>query len=177
MKSRGFLKKLFSSGRDSDQPSRSILIVDDDAGLCDNLKDILEVEGYETLSAASGAEALKLAKQIRPCLALVDLKLPDRPGTALLSELKELNPDCVCILMTAYADVDSAVVALEKGAFYYLQKPIRPAELVELVELAFETIRLKEDKREAEDALKARNRELEDIVARLKQIIDVAPKP
>lgn len=177
MKSRGFLKKLFASGGDSDQVSRSILIVDDDAGLCDNLKDILEVEGYETLSAGNGAEGLKLAKQIRPCLALVDLKLPDRPGTALLSELKELNPDCVCILMTAYADVDSAVVALEKGAFYYLQKPIRPAELVELVELAFETIRLKEEKREAEDALRARNRELEDIVARLKQIIDIEPKP
>ncbi len=74
--------------------------------------------------------------------------------------------------MTAYADVDSAVTALEKGAFYYLQKPMRPAELIEIVDLAFETIRLKEEKRKSEDALIARNKELEEIIARLKKIIE-----
>jgi DNA-binding NtrC family response regulator len=74
--------------------------------------------------------------------------------------------------MTAYADVDSAVAALEKGAFYYLQKPMRPPELLEIVDLAFETIRLKEEKRKSEEALIARNKELEEIIARLKKIIE-----
>ena len=109
---------------------------------------------------------------MKPCLALVDLKLPDRKGTALLAELKQLIPECTCILMTVYADVDSAVQAMEKGAFYYLQKPIRPAELVELVELAFETIRLRDEKVQAEEALKTRNKELEEIIERLRKIID-----
>ncbi len=172
MKTKTFLKKLFSGEDETNQICTSILIVDDDAGLCDNLKDILEVEGYETISASTAAEGLKLAAKMKPCLALVDLKLPDRTGTALLAELKQLNPECTCILMTAYADVDSAVQALEKGAFYYLQKPIRPAELVELVELAFETIRLKDEKRQAEEALKTRNKELEEIIERLRKIID-----
>ncbi len=172
MKAKTFFRKLFSRDRQPDETTNRILIVDDDEGLCDNLKDILEGEGYEAYCAATSAEGTKLAKELRPCTALVDLKLPDRPGTALLSELKSMNPDCVCILMTAYADVDSAVVALEKGAFYYLQKPIRPAELVELVELAFETIRLKEEKRQSEEELRARNRELEETIARLRKIID-----
>jgi DNA-binding NtrC family response regulator len=172
MKTKTFLKRLFSGEEETDPGCTSILIVDDDEGLCDNLKDILEVEGYETVSANTAARGLELAAKMKPCLALVDLKLPDRKGTALLAELKQLNPECTCILMTAYADVDSAVQALEKGAFYYLQKPIRPAELVELVELAFETIRLRDEKRQAEEALKTRNKELEEIIERLRKIID-----
>jgi len=159
-------------GRKSEELKFSgILIVDDDAGFCDNLKDILEAEGYTVLCAGTSAEAARLCRDLKPGLALVDLKLPDKPGTALLSDFKISNPDSVCILMTAYADVDSAVVALEKGAFYYLQKPVRPSELLELVELAFETIRLKSEKLQAEEALRARNKELEEIVERLKKMI------
>ena len=126
MKAKSFFRKLFPAGRRSPETTRTILIVDDDEGLCDNLKDILEGEGYEAHCAATGAEGARLADDLRPCTALVDLKLPDRSGTALLSELKQMNPDCICILMTAYADVDSAVTALEQGAFYYLQKPSDP---------------------------------------------------
>jgi DNA-binding NtrC family response regulator len=90
--------------------------------------------------------------------------------TALLSELNSVAPGITCILMTAYADVDSAVLAIEKGAFYYLRKPVDPPELVELVDLAFETIRLKDEKKKAEDALKSRNRELEETVERLQKL-------
>jgi DNA-binding NtrC family response regulator len=172
MKAGSLFRKLFSRHRGSEHSAQTILIVDDDEGLCDNLQDILEAEGYEAHSAGSCTEAVKLARDLRPCTALVDLRLPDRPGTALLSELKAMNPEMICILMTAYADVDSAVIALEKGAFYYLQKPIRPAELVELVELAFDKIRLEREKRVSEEELRARNRELEDTIARLRKIIE-----
>jgi DNA-binding NtrC family response regulator len=172
MDTKKFFRKLFHTREEPDPGIRSILVVDDDAGLADNLKDILEGEGYEVYCAQSIGEASKVMREHNCWLALVDLKLPDGSGTALLSELKKIKPDCVCILMTAYADVDSAVVALEKGAFYYLQKPVRPGELVELVDLAFETIRLKEEKRRTEEDLRARNKELEEIIARLRKIID-----
>jgi DNA-binding NtrC family response regulator len=172
VKTRDFLEKLFQGKKGDDSLFGGILIVDDDENLCDNLRDILEGEGYETVCAGTSAEGARLAGELKPGLALVDLKLPDKPGTALLSDIRQVNPECVCILMTAYADVDSAVVALEKGAFYYLQKPIRPAELVELVDLAFETIRLRAEKLQAEEDLRARNKELEEIVERLKSLID-----
>lgn len=166
-----FFKKLIRNKRPPDESVKSILIVDDDEDLRDNLKDILETEGYETYFAASRAEASEAARDIMPWVALVDLKLPDGSGTALLSDLKRVKPDCVCMLMTAYADVESAVAAMEKGAFYYIRKPVKPDELLELVELAFETIRLKQEKSEAEEALKARNKELEETLARLRGII------
>jgi DNA-binding NtrC family response regulator len=169
---RKFLRKFFPSRIPPDETVKSILIVDDDEGLRDSLKDVLQEEGYDVYCAASRAEASKIAKVSFPWVAVVDLKLPDGDGTALLSDLKRIKPDCVCMLMTAYADVDSAVMAMEKGAFYYLRKPVKPADLVELVDLAFETIRLKKEKEVAEDALRSRNQELEEIIARLKKIID-----
>ena len=133
---------------------KTILIVDDDPSLCDNLKDILQDEGYEPFSASTCAEGLKLARERRPKTALLDLKLPDGRGTTLLSDLKQLDPDCVCIIMTAYADLDSAVAAIEKAAYHYLQKPVHPAELLRVLAGAFETITLREQKRRAEEALK-----------------------
>ncbi len=88
---------------------KTVMIVDDDLSLCGNLEDILQDEGYEPFSAVTCADGLKLAREKRPKVALLDLKLPDGHGTALLSDLKRLYPDCLCIIMTAYADLDSAV--------------------------------------------------------------------
>ncbi len=165
-----FLRKIFPNKVPPSEEAQRVLIVDDDESLSDSLKDILEGEGYEIFLASTGAEASELVQEVSPQLAIVDLKLPDGSGTALLSELNRVAPHTTCILMTAYADVDSAVLAIEKGVFYYLRKPVDPSELVELVDLAFETIRLKEEKREAEEALKARNQELEEIVERLQKL-------
>lgn len=168
---KSFLRKLYPSRKPPTDDARTVLIVDDDEDLRDSLKDILEGEGYEPLLASTRFEASEIAREMQPRVALVDLKLPDGSGTALLSELKRESPGCACILMTAYADVDSAVMALEKGAFYYLRKPVKAPELIELVDLAFETMRLKAEKDRAEQALKERNEELEEIVARLRKII------
>jgi DNA-binding NtrC family response regulator len=165
-----FLRKIFPNKRLPTEDARRVLIVDDDESLSDSLKDILEGEGYEILLASTRAGATELAQKALPSLAIVDLKLPDGSGTALISELNRVAPGITCIMMTAYADVDSAVLAIEKGVFYYLRKPVDPPELVELVDLAFETIRLKEEKQEAEEALKARNKELEATVERLQKL-------
>ncbi len=133
---------------------KTILIVDDDEAMADNLCDILSDEGYDPIMANTCTEALAQADTCHPQVALLDLKLPDDTGINLLAKLKEKNPDCVCALMTAFADVDSAVTALEKGAFHYLQKPVRPIELINLLERIFETIQIREDKRIAEERLR-----------------------
>ncbi len=172
MPMKDYIRKLFPSKKPPAADAKSIMIVDDDEGIRDGLKDILEGEGYETVQASSKAEAIEIAEWAKPKVALLDLRLPDGSGTALLSELKGVLPNCLCILITAYADVDSAIQALEKGAFYYLRKPVKPPELVELVDLAFDTLRLKEEKSRTEDELRRRNQELEEIVARLKKMRD-----
>jgi len=71
--------------------AKTVIIVDDDLSLCDNLEDILQDEGYEPFSAVTYADGLKLAQKRRPKVALLDLKLPDGQGTALLSDLKRLE--------------------------------------------------------------------------------------
>jgi len=133
--------------------TRSVLIVDDDEGFRDSLKDILEEHGYEVLCAGSCSEAMKTAREFLPMVVLLDVKLPDGSGTGLLADLKELNGDCICAMMTAFADLESALKALEWGAFQYLQKPVRPLELLNMLERAFDTILLKEEKKRLQEHL------------------------
>jgi PAS domain S-box-containing protein len=134
--------------------SKTVLIVDDDAALRDSLEDILRDEGYDPVSTGTCAEALAIAQEKKPGAALLDLKLPDGSGTSLLTDLKKYSPDCICTMVTAYADLDSAVAALEKGAFQYLQKPVRPLELLNLLEKVFDIIKLRNEKYQAEENLK-----------------------
>ncbi|MFZ1983868.1 MAG: response regulator [Desulfatitalea sp.] len=143
---------------------KTIMIVDDDQAMTDNLIDILGDEGYHLLPANTCAQALDLAARHVPQVALLDLKLPDDSGMNLLTQLKRVRPNCICALMTAFADVDSAVKALEMGAFHYLQKPVRPVELINLLQRIFETIQFREEKRLAEERLKESEKRFRTIV-------------
>jgi PAS domain S-box-containing protein len=141
-------------GRRGAEMQKTIMIVDDDEALRDNLQDILDEEGYTLVSASTCAQAVDFATRYAPQVALLDLKLPDDSGMNLLTQLRRISPDCICALMTAFADVDSAIKALEMGAFHYLQKPVRPVELINLLQRIFETIQIREEKRFAEERLK-----------------------
>ncbi|MEZ4526219.1 MAG: response regulator [Desulfobacterales bacterium] len=158
---------------------KAVLIVDDEAAQCDNLADILTEEGYVAYSAGTCAEALALAREKQPAAAILDLKLPDGNGTRLLADLKKLNPDILCIMATAYADTDSAIHAVRHGAFHYLNKPLRPDELLQILERAFDLVRLREEREASENGRKlllaeltVRNRELEAAKNYVKNIID-----
>ena len=101
-----------------------ILIVDDETLQRDILKTILSDEGYETYSAASGEEALKLARTYEPDVVLSDLKMGKMDGIELLEKLKGLKQVPTVLIMTAFGTIDSAVDAMKKGAFDYLTKPL-----------------------------------------------------
>jgi PAS domain S-box-containing protein len=150
---------------------KAVLIIDDDDDLRDSLGDILDDEGWGLLSAATCASGLRLADEHRPDAVLLDLKLPDGWGTSLLPDLKKINPDCACIIMTGYADLDSAMVAVERGAFQFLRKPVRIEELIQTLRGIFETARLRNEKRQAEEAVLAMNRELQEVNSRLRLIV------
>ncbi|MCK4603259.1 MAG: response regulator, partial [Deltaproteobacteria bacterium] len=156
--------------------ANTILIVDDDAELRDNLTDILQDEGYELLNAATCAEGLRLASERRPQAALLDVRLPDGSGMELLTQLKQTNPDCFCIMITGCPDLNSAVAALEKGAFQYVRKPVQPTKLLKLLEDVFETISLREKEQQAKEALRKRNKELEGTNKRLNMIVTSAKR-
>ncbi|MBN2040767.1 MAG: response regulator [Spirochaetes bacterium] len=133
---------------------RSVLILDDDDEFRDSLKDILESYGYNITSSGTISAAIELAVEYMPQVALIDIKLPDGSGTLFLEKLKEINKDCICVMMTAFADLKTALSALEHGAFQYLQKPVHPEELLNLLKRVYDIISLKQEKLKAEEALK-----------------------
>jgi two-component system response regulator AtoC len=130
-----------------------ILIVDDEPLQRDILKTILSDEGYETYTAASGEEALKLAKTYEPGIVLSDLKMGKMDGIELLEKLKLLKQAPTVIIMTAFGTIDSAVDAMKKGAFDYLTKPLEKDVVLLAIRRALERTELMQKNLELRRAL------------------------
>ena len=125
----------------------TILLVDDNEALVDNLTEILDDGGYTVRAAASVATALVEAERGFD-VALVDLRLPDGDGTELARALKTRAADAQVILLTGHASTESAAAAVRAGAFAYLVKPTPPVDLLLTVEQALQNVRLVEERRE-----------------------------
>jgi len=116
-----------------------ILIVDDDECICKTLSAILQSEGYQTACATTAKEAIEKSKTQFFNLALLDIKLPDMKGTKLLSQLQEITPETIKIMITGYPSLENAVEALNFGADSYIMKAIDPAELLKTIKNKLET--------------------------------------
>jgi len=109
---------------------RDLLLADDDATLRDVLARALARRGFAVRMAASGEDALLLARERAPGYAVIDLKMPGMSGLALVPELKALNPDMRLLVLTGYASIATAVEAIKLGATHYLAKPVDADEIV-----------------------------------------------
>jgi two-component system response regulator AtoC len=110
----------------NDEAVRRVLVGDDDQGIRDVLARLLEDEGYEIVTASSGAEALERltrSEDERPHLALLDIRMPDLEGIAILQRMLEQGVDVPVILMTGYNTATLAIKAMQMGAADYLTKP------------------------------------------------------
>ena len=117
----------------------NILIVDDNAAFAENLADILEdLDGFEVkCTALQSAEAARaFASDQDVALALVDVHLPDDKGTALLSDIRQSSEHAQVIVITGDATIETAIAAVEGGAFSYIVKPFPPVQLLEKASLA-----------------------------------------
>ncbi|MDR2861037.1 MAG: sigma-54 dependent transcriptional regulator [Syntrophobacterales bacterium] len=99
-----------------------ILIVDDDKGIREILEIALSQEGYDVVSAPDGMKALARCRNTRFDLIITDLKMPKMDGIEFMKALKEISPESLIILMTAYASKESALQAMHEGAYDYLEK-------------------------------------------------------
>lgn len=136
---------------DENTPDCQILIVDDDLDFAASLKLILENEGYHPLLAHSEEEALEVAGDNVVDLALLDIRLGQDDGIDLLLKLKEMQPDMLCVMVTGFGSIETAIQALRNGAYDYLRKPVNPGELLATLRRGFEKIRLIKE-RQARDA-------------------------
>ena len=125
----------------------TILVVDDEALIRWSLAERLKSEGYEVLEAESGQAALdKIPEGVD--LVLLDYKLPDIDGVTVLRKAKEFDQDILVILLTAYANVETAVEAMKLGAYHFANKPFNLDDIAGTVARALETTRLRRELRQ-----------------------------
>lgn len=134
-------------------PEQRVLLVDDDRDFTEALYDLLEPEGYTIRIAHDLAAAGRVAKEYQPHAALLDIRLGGDNGIEFLQLLKQECPDTVCIMLTAYANVDTTIDSLRLGAYDYLRKPVEARDLLAALKRGFDKLRLLEEKRRAEQAL------------------------
>jgi two-component system nitrogen regulation response regulator NtrX len=102
----------------------SVMIVDDEEGIRTTLSGIFEDEGYETVTAASGEEAVRVAKESNPDIALLDIWLSGMDGIQTMQELRQYSPDLAVVIISGHANVELAVKATKIGAYDILEKPL-----------------------------------------------------
>lgn len=122
-----------------------ILIVDDEQIVRDSLTHWFEEDGYQVESAEDGFDVLRTLEPGKYDIMLVDIKMPKLNGLELLEKVKEIDTECVVIMITAYASVPTAVQALKNGAYDYVTKPIDPDELSHLIQNAIKQKQLKQE--------------------------------
>ena len=118
---------------------KSILVIDDDKSILRTFTRILQKAGYEIDVAETGKEALEKAGTRSYDLALIDVRLPDMDGTDLLAKMKDAMSKTVKIMITGFPSLETGVRALDEGADAYLVKPVKPDELLTLIEEKLKT--------------------------------------
>ncbi|HDP25292.1 MAG TPA: hybrid sensor histidine kinase/response regulator [Deltaproteobacteria bacterium] len=138
---------------DSRSPSAEILIIDDEESIIDGCRQALEKTGYSVITTMDGTTGIRLAREKKPDLAFVDLKMPNCSGMDIIELLSKEIPELVLIVITGYASIVSAVEAMKKGAYDYLPKPFTPDQLRAVAQrglehrfLKIEATRLREEK-------------------------------
>ena len=116
----------------------NVLIIDDEAGILDSLRILLKNEGFVPHVALGGKAGLDQIESLSPDIVLSDVRMPTVSGLQVLSAARQRDPNTPVILMTAQATLQSAMQAVNEGAFYYIQKPFRNDELVAILRRAAE---------------------------------------
>jgi DNA-binding NtrC family response regulator len=120
------------------QPQPSVLVVDDESSILDTLRILLRKEGYEVTTAQGGKAGLEQIRSGSHSIVLTDVRMPQVSGLDILRAAKEQDAETPVILMTAQASLQSAVQAVNEGAFYYIQKPFSNDELLAILRRACE---------------------------------------
>ena len=148
----------------------NILVTDDNAAMLKTLSAGLEDMGYRVATAVSGGEALALISKQPFNILITDIKLPDISGLEILETAKELNPEAAVIMITGHASIETAVEAINEGAYAYILKPVAMTELETIINNALREQRLLIENRELVESLQQSNKRLEETNRALEQV-------
>src|SRR2546423_683782 len=139
-------------------PQTSILVIDDEQGILDTLRILLKNEGFDVATAQGGKAGLEALKTSAPDIVLTDIRMPQVSGIDILAAVKDQDPETPVVLMTAQASLQSAIQAVNQGAFHYVQKPFSNDEIVALCRRAAEVRRLKSENKQLKQEIRRRER-------------------
>ena len=117
-----------------------ILLAEDDKDMNDLVAGVLRETGYQVVTAGDGETAISLLFKMEFDLVVTDIKMPRATGMSILTKVQKLPKTPPVILITAFGSIDSAVQAMKEGAYYYLTKPFRMTDLLEIVEGALNLV-------------------------------------
>jgi len=118
--------------------NKKILVVDDEIGIRESLQKILEKEGYSVVTASNGEEAFKIIRKGDIDILVTDIRMAGMDGVELLKVSKSVSPFTEVIMITGYASVDTAVDSMKQGAYDYITKPFKKADILKAVHRAIE---------------------------------------
>ncbi len=136
----------------------TLLIVDDESAILDSLRILFKHEGFEVTVAQGGRAALEALERAVPQLVLTDIRMPSVNGIDVLAAAKARDPDVPVILITAQAELKTAMEGLNRGAFHYIQKPFDNDELIAICRRALEHRQLKAENRVLRQEIQQRER-------------------
>lgn len=135
-----------------------VLIVDDESGILESLRILLKTEGFQPFTAHGGRQGIEKIDELRPDIVLTDVRMPDITGVQVLSHARQVDSDLPVILMTAQATLQSAMQAVNEGAFYYIQKPFRNDELIAILKRAAEHRKLRVENHSLKQEIRRRDK-------------------
>jgi DNA-binding NtrC family response regulator len=117
-------------------PKKRVMVVDDDDLTCRSLSRLIENEGCEVITVENGIKALEKFKENRADIIITDLKIPEMNGLELMEEVMKISSVTAVIIMTGYYLPEIAREAKEKGAFDFIEKPLRLEKVLEVIKKA-----------------------------------------
>ncbi len=147
----------------------TIIVVEDEMGARATLCGILEDAGYSVIGLEKGAAALEMIRRSRFEVVITDIRLPDVGGMEILELAKEINPDATVIMITGYASVETAVDAVNQGAYAYFVKPVNPDEIKRAIANALKQQRLSQENKRLVESLQRSNKLLYEANEELKK--------
>ncbi len=139
----------------NNQPGVPLLVVDDEQSVRDSLERVLEKEGFQVYTADSGRRAKEILQREPIALVLTDLRMPEVSGLDLLRQVKKQYPDTEVILITGHGTIEKAVEAMKEGAYDFITKPFKRAEILRAVNKALEKQSLARENRMLKEQLKS----------------------
>ena len=135
-------------------PKGKVLIVDDEPDTLEILQALLGIEGYHVISASTGEEGVEKSQKEKPEVILLDINLPGVDGNEALRRIRQSNPLQSVIMLTAFATVENAILALKEGATDFVKKPFENEHLLHIVNQAFEKSRTLIEKEKLEEEVR-----------------------